>query len=441
MKEIMDIHNRPSYTTGQNLLNFIPHATSPFHVVEKSIEQLDGAGFQALDFTSPWNLKCGQSYYTKPYGTTLFAFTLCENFSADTRFRIAAAHTDHPGFRIKANADLIEKNYLKLNTEAYGGVILNTWLDRPLSIAGKVSLKSNDIFHPKTVLVDMKKPLLTIPNLAIHMNREINKGIALNKQTDMSPIFAMLEESLEQEHYFLNYLAAYLNVERSEILDFDLYIYNLEDGCFLGRKEDFISAPRLDNITSVFALLEGMLSPHPLEKDISLIALYDNEEIGSRSKQGADSMLTNILLHKIYTSLGETQTTLYEAIMKSLLLSVDVSHAFHPNYAAKNDPTNVASLNQGVVLKIDSTQKYATDTEAIAIVQQLCQAYEIPHQKFANRSDMTSGSTLGSIASAWLPMKTVDLGIPLLAMHSAREMMGVEDQHALHQLIHAFFAA
>ncbi len=426
--------------SAEKLLQFIKNATSPFHVVKESISILENDGFKPLDFTKPWELTVGSSYYAAPYESTLFAFTIGSELCSEPTLRIAAAHTDHPGFRIKPIAEITEHNYLKVNTETYGGVILNTWLDRPLSIAGRVSLKSNDIFKPIIRLLDIKEPVLTIPNLAIHVNREVNKGVELNKQTDMLPILAMMNDSLNKDSYFISYLATQLQVDVSDILDFDLYVYNAEDGCVLGINQDFISAPRLDNLTSVYALLEAITTTKRND-GVNLIALFDNEEIGSRSKQGADSILTNILLEKIFFSLGMDRTTLYEIIMRSIFLSVDVAHGLHPNYPSKYDPINVAQLGDGIVLKIDSTQKYASDTEAIAIIIQLCLAHNIKYQKYVNRSDMTSGSTLGSIASAWMPMKTVDLGIPLLAMHSARELMGAADQGELNQLIQAFFKA
>lgn len=425
-------------TSSEALLQFIKNATSPFHVVNESIHLLDKAGFLPLDFTKPWELKEGSSYYATPYDSTLFAFTIGPNFKKDPSLRVAAAHTDHPGFRIKPVAEITEREYLKVNIETYGGVILNTWLDRPLSIAGKVSLKSDDIFHPTIRLVDFKDPILTIPNLAIHVNREVNKGIELNKQTDMLPLLGMMKDSLNKDTYFIDCLASFINVDAKDILDFDLYVYNAEDGCVLGMNHDFISAPRLDNLTSVYALLDSITTSKRKE-GVNLIALYDHEEIGSKSKQGADSIITNMLMEKIFFSLGMNRTGMYETIMGGVLLSADVAHGFHPNFPGKYDPVNIAMLGAGIVLKIDSTQKYAFDTEAIAIVQQLCNANDIKYQKYVNRSDMTSGSTLGSITSAWLPMKTVDLGIPLLAMHSARELMGTADQLHLTNLMKAFF--
>ncbi|MEG1992769.1 MAG: M18 family aminopeptidase [Acetivibrio sp.] len=425
--------------TTESLLSFIEDATSPFHVVKQSAALLEEAGFSPLAFDETWSLTPGGKYYSLVHGTTLFAFNIGAHVGNAYTFRIASAHTDHPCLHIKPIAECTEKDYLKLNVEVYGGMTKNTWLDRPLSIAGNVALKSEDIFHPKTVLVDFKRPLLTIPNLAIHMNRELNKGVELNNQTDMLPLLGMLDETLNKENYFISLLAEELNVEKEEILDFDLFIYNTEKGCSLGLKNDFISAPRLDNLTSVLSCITG-IQGNVNPNTVSVIALFDNEEIGSRSKQGADSIISNLLLEKINQALGKERNDLYNIILKSHMISVDVAHGFHPNYPSKNDPTNVTQLNKGVSIKINSTQKYATDSEAIGVIQQLCHAFKIPYQKFVNRSDIAGGGTLGSISSSWLPMKTVDLGIPLLAMHSARELMGTQDQNSLNQLIKAFFS-
>lgn len=421
-----------------NLIDFIRKSVSPFHVVQESIKILENHGFKRLDMRNEWNLENEGAYFTAPYDSALFAFTISKTADSPLNFRIGAAHTDSPCLRIKPVPEMSEKNYLKINTEIYGGAILNTWLDRPLSIAGKVALKSNDIFKPDIKFIDLKKPVITIPNLAIHVNKEVNKGIELNKQKDMIPIAAMINNSLNKDTFFLDYIAQELNVLPENILDFDLYVYNTEMGEIVGLYDDFISSPRLDNITSVLACINGIVNGRRNE-GINVAALFDNEEIGSRSKQGADSTLMTIVLEKIAAALGNTRIEFNDAVMRSTLLSVDVSHAYHPNYPEKNDPVNIAQLNNGIVLKIDSSQKYAFDTEAIAIVQQLCKAKNIKYQKFINRSDMPSGSTLGSIASSQLPMKTVDLGIPLLAMHSSRELAGIMDQYYLEKLMTYFF--
>lgn len=425
-----------NFTFGE----FTDAAVSPYQTVQLVGEELKRAGFNRLQYDMPWkDIQPGRCYYVPVYDTSLFAFSIGNTVNESLSLYGAGAHTDHPGFRIKPHADMTEDKYLKLNTEVYGGAILPTWLDRPLSIAGKITYKSDDVFRPGTLLFDAKEPVLTIPSLAIHMNREVNKGTELNKQTQLSPLFSLLEEGNTKSSHFLSWLSGMTGIPSGNILDYDLHIYNAEPGCLFGRNKEFYSAPRLDNNTSVYALLDGICHSHP-ENAIHMIALYDNEEIGSRTKQGADSMITGILLEKLFHALGLSRPAMQDAILGGLFLSVDVAHGMHPNYAAKNDPTNITALGNGIVLKMNSSQHYATDTEVIAILQQLCHAKGIPCQKFVNRSDGTPGGTLGSITSSWLPMRTADLGVPVLAMHSARECMAAADEDALCRLIREYFA-
>lgn len=422
------------------LMKFIETATSPFHVVEKSATHLQEHGFVELDMKQPWTLEKGANYYTIPYPSTLFAFSVGENTKDSSNFRIVATHTDHPCLMIKPLADMTSNGYRKINTEIYGGPILNTWLDRPLSIAGRVAIESNSIFEPEMRFIDMRKPVLTIPNLAIHMNREINKGVELNRQTDMIPIIGLVNDNLNKDGYFMNFLAKELGVEADKILDFELYIYNSEKGQLVGAEEEFISCPRLDNLTSTYGALCAITSENRAD-GINVIALFNNEEVGSKTKQGADSTLMSMLLEKIYEGLGYSHTRCLEAMMRSMHLSVDVAHAIHPNHSEKSDPTTFAKLNEGIVIKINNNQKYATDSQAIAALQQLCKSGNVKYQKYVNRSDIAGGGTLGSLVSSQIPMLTVDLGIPMLAMHSARELMGVKDQTYMNQLLYTFFTA
>lgn len=426
--------------TARDFLSYIKKATSPFHAVLQSKEMLKEAGFEELNMREPWVVAPGGKYFIIPYGTCLFAFTVGDRLTGDQTFHIAAAHTDHPCLHIKPVAEMSIKGYLKVNTEVYGGPILNTWMDRPLSIAGRVALRSKNVFQPELRMIDIDRALLTIPNLAIHMNREVNKGVELSKQTDMIPLLGMINDKLNENSYFVDFIASELGVQKEEILDFDLYIYNKEEGCFTGMQEEFVSSPRIDNLSSCFALTRALISENRSD-GINLIALYDNEEIGSLTKQGADSALLSMLLTKIYAALGYDEAALKEAILRSFLISVDVAHAMHPNRMEKYDATNFARLNDGVTIKINSNQKYTFDTEAVAILQQLCEKAEVPYKKFVNHSDMAGGGTLGPIISSWLPMKTVDIGIPILAMHSARELMGTEDISHLENLAACFFMA
>ena len=426
----------------KQLLDFIKNSPSPFHVVKNSCSILHEAGFEELEFGSEWSLKPNSGYYINQYGTTLLAFTTGNKVDSSTCVRMANAHTDQPCFRVKPNPILLEKGYMKVNTETYGGVILNTWLDRPLSLAGKVVLKSDDIFNPNIQLIDFSRPLLTIPNLAIHLNRDINKGVELNKQSHMLPILGMVNDTLNNDDYFVEIVAKELGVNPTDIVDFDLYLYLYEEGTTLGINNELISAPRLDNLTSSIALINGIIaSKDNNNNNINIIGLFDNEEVGSSTKQGADSMVSNILLTKIFAGLGKSQVDAYNVIPRSFCISMDVAHGLHPNYAGKSDPTNVVVLNGGIVLKIDTTQRYASDIEALSTIEQLCDKNNIKYQKYVNRSDALGGSTLGSISSTWLPMKTVDLCVPMLAMHSSRELIGKEDQDMLVKLAKSYFTA
>lgn len=411
-------------------------SVSPFHCIREAAVQLSKEGFQELRSSEKWDLERGKKYYIVLYDSSLIAFTVGKNFEEKDILKIEAAHTDWPCLKIKPNP---EKNgfYQTLNVEVYGGPILNTWLDRPLSCAGRVSIQSKNCFQPEIRLINFEKPIFTIPNLAIHMNRELNKGYELNRQIDLLPI-AGISSKYEKE-WFLSLLAEKLDVKKSEILDYELNLYVSEEPQVLGIQEEMISSPRLDNITSVQACITGLLRGER-EKGINLIALFDNEEVGSKTKQGGDSMILPMILERIYLELGMNRSEYLRAVLSGIMLSVDVAHAIHPNHPEKCDITNQIYLNDGVALKLSGNQKYATDCEAIGIVEQICKKYEIHYKKFANRSDIPGGSTLGSLTSSLLPLKTIDMGIPLLAMHSAREVMGAEDQTTICKLLSVFFA-
>lgn len=425
---------------AEKLLSLVEEGTSPFHVTASVERQLVKAGFQKLNMREDWNLENGGRYYLVHNGSSLAAFTIGEKFAYGDTFRIAAAHTDFPGLRIKPEPEIEKEGYRQLNVEVYGGAILNTWLDRPLSAAGRVALRSGDIFHPEIRYVDFQKPFLTIPNLAIHINKEINKGIELNRQKDLLPVLGLGDSGQEEkkENFFLEYLARQLRVEKEDILDYELGLYNADAGDFLGMSEEFISSPRLDNLTSVQAVTTGIIEGKR-ENGVNLAAFFDHEEIGSRTKQGAGSVFLSAVAERILLSYGRGREKFLETFSDAMLLSVDVGHALHPNNADKNDPTNKNVLGKGICIKEASTQSYATDSEAVAVMQQICEVEHIPFQKFVNRSDGTSGSTLGSIASSFYPVRTVDIGVPLLAMHSSRELMGTADQESLVRAVTAFY--
>lgn len=423
--------------TLDDFFRFLDNSTSPFQVIKNSSEILEHGGFQHLSFEEDWDLQKGGSYYVKLFDTALYAFKIGKDIDEGLILRMAVAHTDFPSLRIKPNPEIKEKSFLKLNTEVYGGMILNSWFDRALSIAGKVALRSKQAFQTNEILVDFKRPLMVIPNLAIHLNRDVNKGVEVNKQTDILPLLGMTED--KADNYLKNLLASELKVPVEDILDYDLFVYNLDKAQSVGVNREFICSPRLDDLSSVYALMQGILGK-VCEKDIHMICLFDNEEVGNQTKQGCDTQFTDILLEKIMQSLGKTRTNLFEVLSRSFILSADVAQAYHPNYPTKYDPTNIAELNKGIALKIATTQRYAYDTGAVAIVQQLCEMNDIPFQKFVNRSDATAGSTMGPSISTSLAARTLDIGVPLLAMHSATETIGTKDQESIIKFMKVYFS-
>lgn len=421
----------------EKLFELLEKATSQFHAVSATKEELVANGFEELHLKDNWNLVRGGKYVLEHHGSTIFAFTIGEEFEAADGFRIAAAHGDFPGFRVKANAEMEVGGYRQLNTETYGGVNLGSWLDRPLSVAGRVVIKSDDVFKPEVRLIDLKRPVLLIPNIAIHMNREMNKGTELRKQVEMLPVYSTSSEELSKEA-FLECIAKELGVEASDILDYELNIYNVDKPSYVGLTDEFVCAPRLDNLTSAQALVTGIIEG-TRKNGLNMMVVFDHEEIGSRSKQGACSTLLSHLLEKIYLSLGMTSIDFKNAMEDSLLMSVDVSHAYHPNFGGKYDLTNKHVLNQGFAIKAACDQSYATDSETIAIIQQICEKEGIAYKKFLKHSDSPGGGTLGAIASAMLPIRTADIGVPLWAMHSSRETMGAKDYESLVAFMTAYY--
>lgn len=425
-------------TSIEELLPYIKDCTSPYHTVSTSINHLVNEGFKELKLDEPWQVGPG-NYYVNLYGTSLMAFHIGKQVKGD--LRIASGHTDFPAIRVKPNPITHVKGYSKLNVETYGGLILNTWLDRPLGVAGAVVLRGDTAFDVEQVLVDSNRPIAIIPNLAIHMNRKINEGYALNRQKEMLPIFMMSPANKEQSEYdqWIDFLAGEVQCNPEDIISFEMTLYPYEEGCTVGLYDEFVSAPRLDNLTSCKACLDGIIAAKEEDVDgIRTIVLFDNEEVGSRTKQGGASMILPNVLNRLYRALGLSEEALAIDMAKGFMISSDVAHGLHPNYPEKNDITNEPILNHGLVLKIACSQSYAGDAKAIGIVKNLCEMNNIPYQMYVNRSDIPGGSTVGSISSAMLPMRTMDVGIPLLAMHSARETMGASDQYSLYLLMCVF---
>ncbi len=423
----------------EKLFHLVEKGTSAVMVVQEAARQLKEAGFEELSFSTGWGLTENGRYYVRHHDTALFAFTIGARAEFRKAVRIGAAHTDFPCLRIKPNPDISAGGYGQVNVEVYGGAILNTWLDRPLSISGRVALQSEDVLHPEIRYLSVERPLLVIPNLAIHMNREVNKGLELNKQTDMLPILGLIDENLKEQKMLMDFLGKELQVEPEKILDYELWAYCAEKPRYTGIQEEFILSPRLDNLTSVQSLLTGLICGKR-EIGLNVAAFFDHEEVGSRTKQGAGSLMLLTLLEKINASLGKTEEQMRQSLYDAFFLSVDVAHGLHPNQMGKMDLTNKPVLGRGLCIKEAGSQSYATDCEAVAVIEQICRKYKIPYQKFVNRSDLAGGGTLGSIASSILPVRTVDLGVPVLAMHSAVETMGAADMKALTRLMTAYYS-
>lgn len=429
----------------QDFLDFIKEATCSYTTVQVVEKRLESEGFEKLFLHEKWTLQKGGKYYVNVFDTSLIAFCVGKDFDKAGKLMIAAAHTDQPAFVIKPQPEMSQGRYLKLNVEAYGGAILNTWLDRPLGIAGCVMTKGENPLEPVTHIFDSKKGLLLIPNLAIHFNRDVNKGVELNKQKDMIPVAGMITEELQKEGFLTRFLAGELGVAEADILDYQLYVYNAQEGSVLGVASDIVLAPRIDNLASVYACVEGICGKIN-DAQFDVIALFDHEEVGSRTKQGAASDVLYRIIKRAFEGLEESNINanmdsaldVEAAIANGFFLSLDGAHAQHPNQSEKYDPTNPIFLNDGVVIKKSANQSYATDAYAAAVVKAVCVENGISYKEFVNRSDSPGGSTLGAIASTKLPMRMADVGVPMLAMHSAMESTGTKDVLCLAQLVEKF---
>lgn len=414
----------------QTLLRFLQNGKTQFHVAALAKEFLDAHNFtQVSDRENLAELAAGR-YYLAPFSSIVIPFV---KGGQSTQVRIACAHTDFPMLKVKPNPELKKQGYLQINVEPYGGLIKETWFDRPLGLAGKVICKSDSIFHPEIKLFDSEKPVAIIPNLAPHLKRGSKEG-ELDVQKELIPIVDMIPPSNEDSHFLLSYVANKLNVRTDDILDFDLYLYICDAPTTVGINDAFVTSPRIDNISSVCAILEGLADTEPSDT-LCIGALFDNEEIGSRSKQGADSELLADIVKRL------TAGSHLSLIEDGFYLSVDVAHATHPNYSEKSDITNTVVLGKGTVLKSSASQRYVCDSEAGACIIDLCNINGIALQRTVNRSGMPGGQTLGPIVSSYLPMRACDIGIPILAMHSASELMHKDDYSALSNLLKQFYLA
>lgn len=425
---------------AEELLDFIHNSPSTFHVVQNCSIELQKNGFQELDLGQSWELKTGGKYFCTKNNSALFAFTIGHSPLEETGLKLIAAHSDSPGFKIKPQPEMVcEGTFLKLNTETYGSPILMTWLDRPLSIAGRVILKSDNPLQPKQILVDLRKPLLIIPSLAIHMNRTVNAGVELNKQIDMLPLFALVNNELEKDNYLLKRLATELSVTEDQIIDFDLFLYACERGCLVGANEEFISSPKLDDLAMVHAGIKALVE-EPNQLSTNFMCVFDNEEVGSLTKQGAGSPVLRNIIERLAEKLGKTNEQLQQAIHKSFMISADMAHCVHPNKPEKSDPVNRPVINGGPIVKTHANQKYTTDAESSAIFETICRLVDVATQRFVNRSDMDGGSTLGNVSTGKIDIRTVDIGNPMLSMHSIRELSGTADHTSIIKVFKCFYS-
>lgn len=419
--------------------DFMKEATTATQSVDAVKKRLDAEGFTALDMDALWTLNSGEKYYVSPYSSMIIAFTIGSAKMIYKGFKIITAHTDNPALHVKPNPEVVQEDMVTLNVERYGGPIFNTWFDRPLSIAGKVALKSDEVLKPIIKHIDLKKPILTIPNLAIHMNREVNKGVEIKVQKEMQPLLTNLVQDELKDNMLLKLLASELDVDIEDILDFDLYLYCVEEGMLLGLKEEYMSCPRIDDLAMVYAGLEALVdSKH--EEGINMCVFFDNEEIGSTTKQGADSMILSMIMNRIRIGMNRTEEQFTRQLMDSFVISADGAHALHPNYPEANDITSKPVMNKGVAIKISGNKSYASEVESIAAFQQLCEKSSVAYQKYVNHSDAIGGKTLGPLFSKYIPIPVVDVGVPMLAMHSTRELMGKQDYLDFITVFKTFFS-
>lgn len=408
----------------QSLLNFLNDSPVNFLAVKTIAEMLEAEGFERFDATTPLtDLQPGDQFYVTKNDSSIYAFRIGEQTLGEAGFRIICAHCDSPTFRIKPNAEMIgEGGVVRLNTEVYGGPIMSTWFDRPLSLAGRVILKTDDPLHPITQLLHIKRPLLQIANLAIHFNRQVNDGVKLSKQKDMLPILGIINNQLERDNILLHIIGDELGIEIEDILDFDLYLYDFTPACTFGLHNEFISSGRLDDLSMVHAGLQALLLAQPNIPEVTqVLAIFDNEETGSQTKQGAGSPFLSHMLQRINQAQGGSPDDYFRAIEHAFMISADNAHAWHPNYPEKMDPTNHPVMGGGPVIKFNAAQKYASDAVSAAIFAGICEKAGVPCQRFVNHSDIAGGSTLGNILASSLPLKGVDMGNPIWGMHSCRE--------------------
>lgn len=426
------------------LLSFLDASPVNFLAVKNIADMLEAGGFRRLNPTLPiGTVNAGDRFFVTKNDSSIFAFRIGAKPLADVGFHMICAHADSPTFRIKPNAEMLcEGGLVKLNTEVYGGPIMSTWFDRPLTLAGRVIVRGENVMLPETMLLHIKRPLLQISNLAIHFNRQVNDGVKLSKQKDVLPLLGQINSQLEAGNLLMNVIVEELNkqrpIQQEDILDFDLYLADTTPACTFGAHNEFISAGRLDDLSMCFAGLEAMLAAHDTDTT-QVLAIFDNEETGSQTKQGAGSPFLSYMLKRIALAQTNTEEAYYQAVERAFMISADNAHAWHPNYAEKYDPTNHPMLGGGPVIKFNAAQKYASDAASAAVFAGLCAKAGVPCQRFVNHSDVAGGSTLGNILASSIPLRGVDMGNAILAMHSCRETGSVRDHEYCVKVFTEFF--
>ena len=441
----------------KRLLSFLDASPVNFLAVKNMAAELEKHGFRRINPQEPLGkIQAGDKFFVTKNDSSIYAFQIGKQPIADAGFHMICAHCDSPTFRIKPNAEMdCEGGIVKLNTEVYGGPIMSTWFDRPLTLAGRVIVKSDDVMHPKTLLLHIKRPLLQISNLAIHFNRQVNDGVKLSRQKDVLPILGIINNELEKGNLLMNVILEELNknpmtsddkpfgkkeIKQEDILDFDLYLADATPACTFGAHDEFISSGRLDDLSMCWAGVEAMIAAtseassknaSEASSEVSdttrVLALFDNEETGSQTKQGAGSPFLSYMLKRIALAQSGTEEAYYQAVERAFMVSADNAHAWHPNYSEKYDPTNHPMLGGGPVIKFNAAQKYASDAASAAIFEGICEKAGVPCQRFVNHSDVAGGSTLGNILASSIPLQGVDMGNAILAMHSCRETGSVID--------------
>lgn len=412
----------------KRLLSFLDASPVNFLAVKNISEELEKNGFRRMNPQEPLGkIEAGEKFFVTKNDSSIYAFQIGKKPLADAGFHMICAHCDSPTFRIKPNAEMLcEGGIVKLNTEVYGGPIMSTWFDRPLTLAGRVIVKGENAMIPQTLLLHVKRPLLQISNLAIHFNRQVNDGVKLSKQKDVLPILGIINDELEKGNLLMNVITDELNIQKENVLDFDLYLADATPACTFGVHDEFISSGRLDDLSMCWAGIEAMIASDANDTT-QVLAIFDNEETGSQTKQGAGSPFLSYMLQRIALAQSHTEEAYYQAVERAFMISADNAHSWHPNYSEKFDPTNHPKLGGGPVIKFNAAQKYASDAVSAAIFANICDAAGVPCQRFVNHSDVAGGSTLGNILASSIPLKGVDMGNAILAMHSCRETGSVID--------------